>query len=647
MDSTQERHDRDNVREQPQRAEVPDLGEVAQQLEAALDQAGVATEITSALGVLLRTVGGVAGDGDVGQDTGIGDSEVIESTQSLHAWLDAAAVAATARLYAVMSERFRPHGPEEDLSKTERRRWRRDARKAVQTEIETTTGRGPRAARQLLDLATAPSHARETISTSLADGAADAYRAWRVVQATEVLPDADRAAIAGSVLPRRPDGTRRSQASFTKSLQRAVTRHLSAAPELARKRDQKALDDRDSTAQVQDDGTGQVRTTGGVERVVAAHARIEAIARAAQRCGNDPRTLAQLRSDVALDLLQFGTIPPAADADEEHHEPNHRDARTAAAGAGTSLRYRDLGELPPARVDIVVSLETLLGHQNGVADIPGWSTIGAHRARAAAVSHGSVWARLVTDPLGHLIEKSTKSYRPTPDIRSQVVARDGTCRFPECQRAAFRCQCDHIVPWAPDGERGHTEHCNLQSLCEVHHDAKTRAIWAALMTDTGDIRWTSPTGREYTSSPQDWAAATAASPDGADGAYRWLRDQLDKVKNGEDHELEPIEIGSALQRSAGPDGRRVQEGSEAESYFAAVVGDWWQNTRSALAGLEVWHHTPSRKPRRGPAPQRDDHDEHSTVMPDPDDHAPLFHIARLDLDVELEATTSSERAAQC
>ncbi|GAA1141976.1 HNH endonuclease signature motif containing protein [Ornithinicoccus hortensis] len=602
-----------------------------------LTAAGVTGEVTNALQSLLLHV---LGQGPFRTDDGRAHSDTVEAVQCLHGWLDGVAAGATRQLHRAMAERFRPTVPHEELTKAEQQRWHRDVRKATQTELETTTGKGARATGQLIDLATAPPLLQGAIAEVLADGGADSYRAWRVLDATELLPDADRAEIARTVLARRPGGTRRSLQSFNKALQRAVQKQISAVPQLARKRDQRALDKRDSTSRVQDDGTGQVRTTGAVERVVAAHTRIDGIARAAKRCGDDPRTLAQLRSDVALDLLQFGTIPPTVEEDADVTDDAHTTddvgqppEHVTGAEARPSVRYRDLGELPPAHVDIVVSLETLLGLSNGIGDLPGLSSISAARARQAALTAGSVWRRLVADPLdGHLIEKSSHAYRPTAAVREHTRARDGVCRFPGCQRPAMRTQSDHVMPWTPDGQEPLTGTWNIESLCEFHHDAKTRALWVALMSPDGEVRWTSPTGREYTTRPQNWAHATAASTDASDAGYRWFRDQLARLIRGEDNDLELEDLDIAIEHAsfdhlgsaraggarpggAGPDGARpdadqstppgarVEEGASIlEEELALVLDDWWVNTKAALENLELWHRTEGGANRRGMAP---------------------------------------------
>ncbi len=97
-----------------------------------------------------------------------------------------------------------------------------------------------------------------------------------------------------------------------------------------------ALVRRTAFGELHDDGMGTVVITGKGERVVAAMERVDDIARTLRAAG-DGRTLTQLRSDVALDLLLQGWPPEGVDG---------------IPGPLLSA--------PAAHVNIVVSLNTLL-----------------------------------------------------------------------------------------------------------------------------------------------------------------------------------------------------------------------------------------------------------------------------------------------
>src|SRR5204862_963602 len=73
-----------------------------------------------------------------------------------------------------------------------------------------------------------------------------------------------------------------------------------------------------------------------------------------------------------------------------------------------------MGQPPAAHVTLIVPLTTLLGLDQEVAEIPGHGFVPAVQARQMAMADGSVWRRLVVDPLtGAALDLSTRRYRPT------------------------------------------------------------------------------------------------------------------------------------------------------------------------------------------------------------------------------------------
>ncbi|MGZ0068291.1 DUF222 domain-containing protein [Microbacterium arborescens] len=206
---------------------------------------------------------------------------------------------------------------------------------------------------------------------------------------------------------------------------------------------------------------------------------------------NDARTIDQVRADVFSDLLLAGTpaLDPTASGD----------------GDGTLGAIR-------AHVQVAVSALTLMGQDEGPADLAGRSPIDAATARELA-GNATSWDRLLTHPVtGTVLECDT--YRPTSAMIRLLRARDRHCRFPGCRQPAIRCELDHTIA-ASDG--GGTHVCNLANLCKRHHDVKHHTRWHVQQLPGGRLVWTSLTGRIYREdAPPPLVAFTIVVPSGGD-----------------------------------------------------------------------------------------------------------------------------------
>ncbi len=207
----------------------------------------------------------------------------------------------------------------------------------------------------------------------------------------------------------------------------------------------------------------------------------------------DTRTIDQVRADVFSDLLLAGTpaLDPTATGD----------------GDGTLGAIR-------AHVQVAVSALTLIGQDDGPADLAGRSPIDAATARELA-GDASSWDRLLTHPVtGTVLE--CDSYRPTAAMVRLLRARDRHCRFPGCRQPAIRCEIDHTTAASHGGP---THVCNLAHLCKRHHDVKHHTRWHLRQLPGGRLVWTSPTGRIYREdAPPPLVAFTIARATGKPGA---------------------------------------------------------------------------------------------------------------------------------
>ena len=197
---------------------------------------------------------------------------------------------------------------------------------------------------------------------------------------------------------------------------------------------------------------------------------------------SDIRTRAQIRADIAADILLTGS--PFADP------------TVTGDGPGTLGAIR-------AKIQVVVPALSLLkpeGDENGhaePADLVGYSPIDAETARAIAEACDTWWERLVTHPVtGQVLH--TNGYQRTAAIDRHLRARDRHCRFPGCRLPAIRCEVDHTIDHALGGK---TDVCNLAHLCQRHHSMKQFAGWKVRQLEGGILEWTSPVGTTYTDYP--------------------------------------------------------------------------------------------------------------------------------------------------
>jgi len=181
------------------------------------------------------------------------------------------------------------------------------------------------------------------------------------------------------------------------------------------------------------------------------------------------------------------------------------------------------GELPRTQrmkpaVQVTVAFSTLLGLDDRPAELDGHGPIPAQVARRIAADQTGTWRRLLTDDRGRLLDYGRSTYRPPKDLAELVVARDRTCRFGQCNRSARRCDIDHRIRYSAGGE---TSADNCQSLCPRHHHVKDDDTgWSVQPLDTGELKWTSPTGHVYVKPaatyPIDRATTVAAQASSVD-----------------------------------------------------------------------------------------------------------------------------------
>jgi hypothetical protein len=227
---------------------------------------------------------------------------------------------------------------------------------------------------------------------------------------------------------------------------------------------------------------------------VAIDNRVTAIARSLQ-CDDEQRTLGQLKADVFADLLLDVGTQPVGQHDSTNRDAANRDAAKAGRDSDPVARYRSIR---PTLL-VTVPAMTLLERTDEPGTVEGYGPIDAATARELA-SFSKTMRRMITDPVtGVVLAFDRRRYRIPKDLRTWLRVRDGTCRFPSCNRRAGACEIDHTEDWALGGP---TDHDNLAHLCKKHHTLKGCGGWAVQQLGGGRLKWTSPGKIPYETDPE-------------------------------------------------------------------------------------------------------------------------------------------------
>jgi Domain of unknown function (DUF222) len=203
----------------------------------------------------------------------------------------------------------------------------------------------------------------------------------------------------------------------------------------------------------------------------------------------------------------------------------------------------------PALTNLIVPVGTLLGWSNAPGDAGAWGLLDSDDTRrivqaasrhprsrwcvtvtgedGTAIAHGCArgqhrWtpAPSATDPeqqatqlaefLRQLnvtltpIAKGTCDHRnredrytPSRRLKHLVRARTARCPARGCNAQSYFCDQDHTMPYPA----GPTDECNLSPPCRRHHRCKQAPGWRLEQPEPGVMRWTTPAGRVYTTTP--------------------------------------------------------------------------------------------------------------------------------------------------
>ncbi|MDT4909717.1 MAG: hypothetical protein QOI69_2958, partial [Pseudonocardiales bacterium] len=235
-------------------------------------------------------------------------------------------------------------------------------------------------------------------------GEITSHHSRSLAEATLPLDDVTASKVEEAVLVKAPD---QALASFRRSVKRNLLRH---APQTAEQAHERSLAERRVVRMPSEAGMSGIWMLLSDAGATTFMTAIDALAR--RVTSDDPRTSDQRRADVAVQIA----------IDTLH-------------GTASGELPREHGMRPA--IQVCVALSTLLGLDEQPGELAGSGPIPATVARKLAADPTGTWRRLVTDPMGKLIDYGRTTYRPPKDLADHVIARDRTCRFPHCQTTSL------------------------------------------------------------------------------------------------------------------------------------------------------------------------------------------------------------------
>jgi hypothetical protein len=347
------------------------------------------------------------------------------------------------------------------------------ARRTVISEVACTLHLAERTAENLIGEASMFAGPMKATLTAMSTGEISYRHGQVLMDQLSFLPMEEVAVFEERLLPVAKDVT------VGKLKVRARRMRERAHPETITSRARAALADRAVWWEGRPDGMGSLTWYGTAQQTQAAHDRLTNIAtttrKAEQQVTSIPeeqqRTLAQITADAISDLLLDGVTP---------------------AGTGGGIR---------GSVMVTVPVLTAIGSSDAPGFLEGYGPIPAEAAREIAGTAPS-WTRLLTNPeTGVVLSVGSDHYTVPAAMRRVLRLRDGTCRFPGCNRPAARSDIDHTQAWE-DG--GHTALDNLAHLCAPHHRLKHQTLWDVRQEPGGILVWTSPAGATHRTYPETY-----------------------------------------------------------------------------------------------------------------------------------------------
>lgn len=340
-----------------------------------------------------------------------------------------------------------------------------------------------------------------------------AWRARRIAQATTGL-SAEAAAFVDAQVA--PFAHKVGPAVLDRLVEEAIGRFM---PDLAREHAAARADGRRfeiNDHQVSFDGTCDVRGELDLADALDLEAAISAGAEALKAAGST-EALPVRRARAAGELARAQLALPVESDDFDSVAPNGSGEESAGSTACTqdmssAPRVKSPVRFTPRRVVIYAHLSadaltrchcaaTVGEAVESTTEVPLQVARVENRRQIVTAEQVRAWCGnadtdVVVKPVIDLSEHIHVGAYEAPDrLAEQAQLRDLTCVFPHCNRAARRCDCDHVVEHGNRG--GPTCSCNIAPLCRRHHRLKTHSTWRYTVLEPGSYLWSSPHGYQF------------------------------------------------------------------------------------------------------------------------------------------------------
>jgi hypothetical protein len=142
-----------------------------------------------------------------------------------------------------------------------------------------------------------------------------------------------------------------------------------------------------------------------------------------------------------------------------------------------------------AQIQVTSSVETLLGLAGAPAAEMEFSLPVSSKTIERLACDSSI-ARVLLDSESLVIDVGRSKRVVSEPGRRALNARDGSCRWPGCERPAWRSAAHHVIHWIHGGT---TDLHNLVLLCHRHHWMVHEGNWQIVHGDDGRMLTIPPT----------------------------------------------------------------------------------------------------------------------------------------------------------